>query len=195
MGTCVVAQKQLTKTVLEPSITLVHIDASNCFEVHLETGNTEHIQVEAQLEGEYSKDLNLEVYEKGSTLMIGAGFKSSFVNPNDKLSAHKVISIALRVRLPKWKNVQIFGTNSRIIATGDYSNLKIILADGSCELRQVSQNTNVKTHSGNILLEAKSGKIDAYSKYGTINKKTIPNGDDQYSLSSVTGNIQLNKTE
>ena len=194
-GISAIAQKQLQKTVLESDISLILIDASNCFEVYLETGNTHEIIVEAQIEGEYSKDLELELYEKGNTLVVETGFRSSYVRPNDKLSAHKVVSIALRVLVPKWKNVQVFGTSARVIVTGQYTHLNLILADGSCELLQVSQNTSVKTQSGNILVVSNAGEINAYSKYGAVELDSIPKGADHYTLSSVTGNIRLRKTE
>jgi len=195
LGLSVIAQKQVKKTVLESDISLVQIDASNCFQVFLDTGNTHEITVEAQIDGEYSKDLELEIYRKGNTLMVATGFRSSYVRLNDKLSAHKVVSIALRILLPKWKNVQVFGTNSRVMAAGEYTNLNITLADGSCELEEVSQNVKVKTQSGSILVKAKSGQFDVFNKYGIVRRDSIPKGDDQYGLSSVTGTIELRKTE
>lgn len=189
------AQKQVIKTVVEPAITLVQIDVRNCFEVVLETVDEPEIQVVALIEGEYSKELQLQVYEDGKTLMIGAGFSASFINPNDKLSAHKVVSIALHIKVPRWKNVAVFGTNTRVIASGAYSDLNIVLSDGLCELRQVSKVVAVKTQSGNIMVATKGGKINARSKYGEIVKDLIPIGEDRYSLSTVTGNIDVRKLE
>lgn len=190
-----ISQKQVKKTILDPSITLVQLDVSNCFELVLETRDTSEIQVAAQIEGEYSKDLELSVHENGNTLLIGAGFSSDFINPNDKLSAHKVVSIALHVVVPKWKNVAVFGTYTRVLASGDYSNLNIVLSDGLCELQQVAKMVNVKTQNGNIILATKSGKINAYSKYGEITTGEPPAGDNEYILSTVTGNITLRKLE
>ena len=188
-----VSQIQLEKTILDPSITLVQIDVTNCFEVVLETADVPEIQVAAQIEGEYSKDLELTVYEEGSTLMIGTGFRSNFINPNDKLSAHKVVSIALHIILPNGKNVAIFGTNSSVFASGDYSDLNIVLSDGLCELQKVSTVVQVKTQSGDILLSTKSGEVKAHSKYGNVISDRIPKGDNQFILSTVTGNIEISK--
>ncbi len=188
-----VSQIQVEKTILDPSITLVQIDVTNCFEVVLETADVPEIQVAAQIEGEYSKDLELTVYEEGSTLMIGTGFRSNFINPNDKLSAHKVVSIALHIILPNGKNVAIFGTNSSVFASGDYSDLNIVLSDGLCELQKVSAVVQVKTQSGDILLSTKSGEVKAHSKYGNVISDRIPKGDNQFILSTVTGNIEISK--
>ncbi len=189
------SQKELKKTVLESDISLVQIDASNCFQVFLDTGDTNEITVEAKIEGEYSSDLELEIYRKGKTLVVATGFRSSYISPNDKLSAHKVVSIGLHITLPNWKNVQVFGTNSRVVAAGDYTNLNITLADGSCELVEVSQNVSVKTQSGPILVKATSGYFNVSNKYGIVKRASIPKGDDHYVLSTVTGTIELRKTE
>lgn len=195
MGVSVASQKKIERKVNASLISLVQIDATNSFEVQIETGITDEIVVAAQLEGEYTKDLVLEVYENGSTLIINTGFKEGFVNPNDKLSAHKVVSIALHVFLPKWKNVQVYGTNARVMVQGDYTGLNVVLSDGNCDLKEVGQNVTVKTHSGNISLKAKDGSIDASSKYGRVSKMILPNGRNHYNLSTVTGNIELKKPE
>lgn len=187
------AQTQLNRTIEATSIDFLQINADNCFELRLETVDSKEIMIKAQLEGEYSTDLELEVQKIGNTLVIGAGFRPGFVTPNDKLSAHKVVSIGLKIRLPKWKNVEVYGTNTRVVAKGDYQGLDIVLADGACELEQVSQNTTVKTHSGNILLKANTGSVNAYSKYGNVEVIELPTGLNQYNLSTVTGNIELRK--
>lgn len=189
------AQKQVKKTILDPAITLVQIDVSNCFELVMETRDIPEIRVEAQIEGEYREDLELRVYEVANTLMIGAGFNANYINPNDKLSAHKVVSIALHVVVPKWKNINVFGTSARVLASGDYSNLTIVLSNGICELHSVAGEVNVKTQSGTILLATDYGNIDAFSKYGKISGDKVPIGDKEYTLYTVTGNIELRKLE
>lgn len=189
------AQKQVKKTILDPAVQSVQIDVSNCFELVLETWEMPEIKVEAQIEGEYLEDLELRVQEAGNTLMIGAGFNASFINPNDKLSAHKVVSIALRVVVPKRNHINVFGTGARVLVSGDYSNLSIALSNGICELHSVAGEVNVKTQSGTILLAAKRGRINAFSKYGKISGEEFPSGENAYTLSTVTGNIELRKLE
>lgn len=176
-------------------ISLIQIDAENCYEVSLITKKTNEISIEAQIEGEYSTDLELRVMEKESMVMVNAGFQPNFINPNDKLSAHKVVSIALRIVVPEWKNVLLYGTNTRVLAKGDYKSLNVSLADGSCNLINVSQDVEVKTQSGNIYISSRAANIHANSKYGKIGVNPIPFGDNQYNLNTVTGNIVLNKTE
>ena len=189
------AQKKVHKVLLGESVTLIQVNAENCYEVILETVGGKAVEVDAQMDGEYSEDLQMNVSEEGNTLVLGAGFQPSFINPNDKLSAHKVVSIALKIKVPAYKNVEVYGKSSRIVAYGDYSRLDVTLSDGTCELHKVSEEVKVRTQSGNIIVYADSANIMAETKYGSYPKNPIPNGHDQYHLNSVTGNIVLNKTE
>ena len=191
----VTAQKRVHKVLLDESITMIQVNAENCYEVVLETGDNPAIEVEAQMDGEYRDDLQMKVSEVGNTLVLGAGFQPSFKDPNDKLSAHKVVSIALKINIPSYKNVQIFGKSARVVAFGDYLNLSITLSDGTCVLHDISEEVSVRTQSGNILVYANAAKIMAETKYGELIKNPIPRGVNQYNLNSVTGNIILNKTE
>lgn len=191
----ITAQKKIHKVVLNESINMIQVNAENCYKVVLVTGENNAIEVEAQMDGEYSKDLQMKVFETGNTLELGAGFQPVFKNPNDKLSAHKVISIALKITVPEFKNVQVFGNSARVLAYGKYSNLNITLSDGTCELHKVSEEVNVRTQSGNILVYSDSARINADTKYGQLSNNPIPKGNSHYNLNSVTGTIILNYTE
>ncbi|MFS4454585.1 hypothetical protein [Maribacter sp. 2304DJ31-5] len=181
---------------MDKNITSIKIDANNCFEVFLDTrSKTDEISIEGKIDGEYKKDLKLNIVKDGNSVWVNAGFRPNFKNPNDKLSAHKVISIALRITVPEWKWVSLYGTRSRVLAQGKYKKLNIALSEGSCELKEVAQQVNVRTQSGDILVNAIAAQINARTKYGTQDKNTIPKGHNRYTLNTVTGNIILNKTE
>ena len=181
--------------MLDQSIKAIQIDATNCYVIMLHTGKENVVEVDARMDGEYSDDLELTVAETGNTLALGAGFQPVFINPNDKLSAHKVVSIALDIIVPMWKNVEVYGTNARVIVYGDYNNLDVVLSDGTCELNNVSQNVGVKTQSGNIVVNADRAEITAQTKYGQLSDNPISHGSNRYTLHTVTGNIELHKTE
>jgi hypothetical protein len=189
------AQKSIKKSVLDDKISSIRIDGENCYLITLATHNKNEIIVEAQIDGEYSNDLDLIVSEDGNTVLVSAGFQANFKHPNDKLSAHKVISISLNIIVPIWKDVLLYGTNSRVIAKGKFRNLNISLADGDCKLVDVSDIVTINTQSGDISAASKRATIKAHSKYGEVSPNPIPNGGAQYMLNTVTGNIVLHKTE
>ncbi len=188
-------QTVVEKTIIESQIDYIEVDATNCFDIRIETRAGNEMQIEAKIDGEYHKDLLLNLSEKGRTLQVSAGFQPGFVNPNDKLSAHKVISIALFIQVPQNKSVTINGTSCNVKAKGDYKSLDVSLNDGQCTLNQISTDAVVRTQSGDIVIKTKSASIQAESKYGEVDENTIPKGDNSYLLKSVTGNIRLIKTE
>lgn len=189
------AQKKLQRVIFAQGISLVQLNSANCFKVEVHTSQGNEVAIEAEIEGEYTQDLDLKVNTNGTAILIEAGFVPSFENPNDKLSAHKVISILLKLTIPKNKDLEIYGTNSRVVIDGTYKGVKVALSDGVCQLNEVVGNVNVRTQSGSIDVMTKSAKIEANSKYGKVSPNQIPKGLSVYNLQTVTGNIELNKTE
>ena len=189
------AQKAIKKSIVNNTISNIQIDVQNCFEIVLDTSDSEEMVVEAKIDGEYEKDLLLSVSEKGSTIMISTGFQPSFVDPNDKLSAHKVVSIALKVLLPKQKNVHVFGTNCNVFVSGSYKFLKVSLNEGRCDLLDVADTVEVKTQSGQIKASYSDASIHASSKYGKVLGNPSEKGNNIFNLSTVTGDIVLKRVE
>ncbi|SIP97742.1 hypothetical protein SAMN05421797_101216 [Maribacter ulvicola] len=176
-------------------IDLVQVDAANCFHVEVQSHKGNEIHIEAVMEGEYSQNLELGVSTKGATLFVETDFAPNFSKPNDKLSAHKVVSILLKLKMPNYKRLIVFGTNSRVEIEGGYQDLQVVLADGACLLKNVRSNATIKSQSGNIKVISKSARISAVSKFGTVSSNPIPPGVATYQLETITGNIDLSKTE
>ena len=192
---CALAQKVVKKSVVDSHISALHIDVNNCYELSLETSKANEVMAEAIIDGEYKKDLALKLHQSGDTYFISAGFQPLFQNPNDKLSAHKVVSISLKLIVPQYLNVSIDGGNCNVEISGDYKLLKTTLNDGSCTLLDVKEEVDVMTKSGNIYVQATAANIDAETKYGKLNSHELPASDNRYHLSSITGNINITKTE
>ncbi|MCB0371432.1 MAG: hypothetical protein KDD31_00315 [Muricauda sp.] len=188
-------QKLVKKAFIDSHIDFIQIDSQYCYRVDLKTARTDEVTVSASIEGEYAKDLLISIEESGTTALISAGFQPLFINPNDKLSAHKVVSIAIEVSVPEYMDVAIFGTNSDVYATGKYENLSVTLSDGRCTLTNVSETVEVLTQKGDIWLTIPNGDILAETSYGHIEDGIIPFGHNQFVLKSVEGNIHLIKTK
>jgi len=189
------AQKLVRKAFIGPRTETIQIDARYCYRIDLNTTSSDEVQVSASMEGEYAKDLVISIEQSGTTAMISAGFQPLFVNPNDKLSAHKVVSIALEISVPEYKSEDVFETNTNLYATGKYEDLYITLSDGRCTLENVSESVEVTTQKGDIFLSTSSGDIVAESAYGKVQKETIPFGHNQFVLKTIEGDIFLTKTK
>ncbi|MBS9462538.1 hypothetical protein KIM67_08955 [Flagellimonas sp. 389] len=188
-------QKLVKKAFITPETQFIQIDSQNCYKVSIGTSKKEEVTIAGSMEGEYSKDLLVTIEQKGATVLISTGFQPNFTNPNDKLSAHKVISIELNISLPEYKEVSVYGTNCNVLAEGDYKKLKVKLADGTCSLENVGETVEVNTQKGNIFLSTSNGDIVAKSTYGEVRRETIPKGDNVFVLNTVEGNIYLKKTK
>ena len=186
-----IAQKRVRKTLVNNDIKFIQIDAENCFTVVIATYAGNELLVEASMEGEYKQDLAINLEENDATIAVGATFLPSFKHPNDKLSAHKVISIKLVLKVPEYKDVRLYGTNSNVVASGKYKALNIVLSDGDCTLRKVSEKVDVKTQSGNITLFASTGTLNAKSTYGTVTSKRLKEGLVSFALTSIEGDITV----
>lgn len=147
--------------------------------------------LEASMEGEYQKDLALEVTENGNTLFVAGKFQPYFNDPNDKLSAHKVVSISLYISVPENKEVYLFGNSSNVMVEGNFKELNVVLNDGKCTIREGGKKVSATTQSGPISLIIASGTVTARSKYGNIAKEQIPKGNERFNLVSTTGNITI----
>jgi len=189
------AQKLVRKAFIDPRTETIQIDAQYCYRIDLKTASSNEVEISASMEGEYAKDLLISIEQSGTTAMISADFQPLFINPNDKLSAHKVVSIALEIRVPEYKYVDVFGTNTNLYATGKYEDLNITLSDGRCTLENVSESVEVTTQKGDIRVMAPSGNIVAESTYGNVEKGIIPFGYNQFILKTIEGDIFLTKTK
>ena len=169
----------------------VHVDTEHCFELALGNSDSDEVIVQAHIDGEYSEDLLIEMEEDGTTLSIRPDFRAEFQHPNDKLSAHKVISIHLIVLVPEYTNVKVYGNHTLVQASGIFSAMEFTLDDGHCAMKIEAETLEATTHSGDIHLESKGAQIDAETRYGTVQGGPIPKGNGSITLRSTSGNIYL----
>lgn len=185
------AQTTVQKSVNSEQEYFIQILAEQCFKVEVYTSEDALLTVEAVMDGEYQDQLLIPIEQQGSTLRISTSFNPLFKHPNDKLSAHKVVAIALKVGLPKNQRVQLVGTTADVQARGDYRELDIQLSSGKCSLDMGSGTVEVKTQNGDIVLAHNRGTGLAESRFGQVLGSFDEVGDCRYSLQSVEGNIYL----
>ena len=185
------AQKRVTKTLLNTRITSIAIDADLCYRIILETVDSNEVTIEARMDGEYQRDLLVLFREDGNTLFIEPEFSPQFRLPNDKLGAHKVVSISMRVQLPRHQNVQLTASSCEVRATGAYRDLGIVFNEGSCHLSHLAENTTVRTGSAPIQVFLTNGVVEATSRYGQVQLDPVPRGDHYLKLTSNHGDISV----
>jgi hypothetical protein len=143
------------------------------------------------MEGEYGKDLLVLFREEGSTLFVTARFGPEFKLPNDKLGAHKVVSVRMKVTVPRGESVRLNAQTCQVVTSGHYKDLKIAFNDGSCRLGHTALNSQVRTASAPIYANLCRGDVEARSAYGEVFLEPIPSGDHHLLLHSTHGNITV----
>lgn len=192
-STALQGQKRVRRTFLDPAVESVVIDGSQCYQLLLETADTREVLVEAEMDGEYQNEVVVFAETLGTTLRIGTGLAPTFEMPNDKLGAHKVLSVKLRVVLPPNQQVSFASGNCQVTTRGTYRGLKIHITGGGCLLAHTAENTEVLTASAPIRAQIARGQVAAHSRYGHVEQESIPVGPARFKLNSTTGNIQITR--
>lgn len=186
-------QKRVTKALLDPAVESVVIDGSQCYQLYLETADTDQVLVEAEMDGEYQNEVLVFAETLGNTLRIGTGLSPAFEMPNDKLGAHKVLAVKLRVVLPAHQRVRFDAGNCRVETQGTFRNLKIHIAGGGILLAHSGEQTEVITASAPIRAKISQGLVEAHSRYGQVALEPIPPGSARYIFNSTTGDIWVSR--
>ncbi|WP_224488483.1 DUF4097 family beta strand repeat-containing protein [Robertkochia flava] len=190
------AQKRLERVYDVEFLTKIQIDAEKIYQVELESVEVGHqVWVETFIEGEYQAELTVSSRQEGSTLFLEGVFIPSFENPNDKLSAHKVLSVSLKVKVPRQLMVELFGSSTRVVAKGNYNDLDISTRKGPVFLENVEGLVKVKTANAEIRATRLSGYVQAATSYGKVYRGKVRSGNSSISLESVNGDIYINKEE
>ncbi|MCB0376487.1 MAG: hypothetical protein KDD04_11255, partial [Sinomicrobium sp.] len=108
------AQKTVHKVIADNAVTVIEINASQAYELVVKTAASPRIDIQAVMDGEYGQDIMINTHKESGHFIIGTSFNPSFRDPNDKLSAHKVISVLLIVELPENSDLIVSGGNTHI---------------------------------------------------------------------------------
>jgi len=189
------AQKVIEKEIDLQNISSVVINGNQIFKIRINANTTKTILVQAKFEGEYNEDIVLLTEKVDSKLTISTEFQPLFVPHNDKLSAHKVISIELSISLPEYLNVWIQSDIASVLALGQYNNLTIELVNGNCKVDSFSGNAIINTIHGAINVSSDDAKVVAHTKKGILKQDKLRSGKKTLNLNSINGNITVTKTE
>lgn len=176
-------------------ISNIVVEGNEMFKIKLNTSKTEKITLSTKIEGEYSEDMVILANVKNDSIVVSCAFQPLFVSHNDKLSAHKVISIEVELIIPENRNVYIASNTASAKIDGDYGFLTVELVQGNCDLDIYESNAIVNTLNGGIQLNTNFANVNAFSKTGEVVSEQLLLGDNQISLNSVNGNISITKTK
>lgn len=190
-----VAQKQVDETFNASEVNSVVVDGNSMFKIDIQTQDSKMVQLLTKIEGEYTPEIAVSQQITDSTLYISSVFKPSFANHNDKLSAHKVVSIEVVLKIPKHLKVYVKSDIGSVKAKGDFTFFTVELAQGNCLLTDFFGSALINTINGDVEVHTNYARVKAHSKYGTLTKVPLVYGANTIELNSIHGDIKLIKIE
>lgn len=191
------AQKKLFKEYDVGNIHTLFIESDDIFQIKLSTAQTNKITIYTQIEGETFESTLLHTEIVEGVLKITTGRTPDFVPFNDKLSAHKVLSVVVEIILPEGLALDVYSTLASVEAQGDYNQVRFNLGRGGCHLSsfRFRESVHINTISGNITVETKKTTVLAQSRNGTIVISEGMTGTNTIYLQSIDGNITVIKSQ
>ncbi|MEZ4859473.1 MAG: hypothetical protein R2781_11755 [Flavobacteriaceae bacterium] len=189
------SQKVIEKSWDTSVFDKLEIVSDEVFKIKIETKPTSVIKLTTKIEGENFENVTLEASEKVKTLTLKPTYSPYFEAKNNKLAAHKLISIEMTLTLPESMEVFINATIASLEMHGKILNLDVNLRDGHCVLYNFIGNASLNTKQGDITVFAKENVSGiASSKNGMVLNQLLNEGLYLLKAQSVNGNISLLKT-
>lgn len=189
------AQKQIMKQFDGSQLSTVSISGNTMFKISISTKKENNINLILQVRGENNEQVVLQTHIKRDTLFVESAYQPLFIKPDDKLSAHKKISIELTIFVPEQFNIGITSDIASVYATGNYNYFMTELLNGHFTATGFSGVLLVNTIHGNISLETDAAQLKLQTKNGIIQQEKISIGKNSISLHSINGNISVTKTQ
>lgn len=189
------AQKQIKKTIVKDQIASVTVDLAGCYSLELNSLASDEIIVQASIEGADNDEMLVSIEENGGHFTISTSFQPNYLERSTKFGALTYIATDLKVFLPEYLMVNLFGTDTHVMVNGRFKQMGVTLADGSCILKGVFEKAKIKTQKGDITIKSAKGEVVANSTYGKVFLEEIPKGESVFDLNSVQGNIYVSRTD
>lgn len=189
------AQKVLEKTVDASQLTTLIIEDDILFNIKMKTGTTNQIKIRTKFEGEASEHLVLTTVTTADTLSVSTTFQPLYLAYNDKLSAHKVLSVEMEIEIPESLTVYLNSTQASVAMQGRYKHVMLELRQGHCKITDFQGQALVNTIHGHIEVYANYAIVDMFSRSGRISREPIQQGNTHIKIRSHNGNISLYSTK
>lgn len=189
------AQNITQKTFYKEGLSTININGESIFKITVEAKPVHEITVHSRVEGENNENIVLVTEIKNNKLYIAAKQQPVFKDANDKLSAHKVISIEINLIIPENLNILVNSFNSDFIVKGRFDNVVVNSETGNCIFKAFQGKARIYTREGNVAIQTNHANIIASSKKGFIKKERIDSGSNEILIKTINGNVTLTRSQ
>ncbi len=187
------AQKSTEKIWSADAIKSIKINGDNIFKIKVDNNFSNTISLKVKIEGEHADQLVVFDSIADNILVISSSYQPLFVKDNDKLSAHKVVSIEYVLTVPNHVILDVKSNIGSVKINGSYPSVFVELYQGNCSLKQFFGDASINTIDGNISIETNNAIVKAFTKTGTKNISDSKYGLHTISCHSINGNIMVTK--
>jgi len=185
----------MVKSFSADNIDVINFKFDQVYLIELSATQTQKIQIQAQVEGENSEHIVLTNRKYANALFISSAYQPVYENENDKLSAHKVMSVYLSIKVPEGKKIYLKSDIANVKAKGDFNKLTIELVNGNCAITDFNGNALINTQEGNIDITTNDAEVTAISESGKVSSEELTKGLNEIELHSVNGDIKITKSQ
>ncbi|HEA30077.1 MAG TPA: hypothetical protein ENH91_08810 [Leeuwenhoekiella sp.] len=189
------AQKKSQEIIEAEGITGILVDSDQIFKIDVSTHKTGKIIIKSGIDGETFETMRINSTVKNGILEITASRNPFFKDIDDKLAAHKVMSIVLYITIPEALEFWVDSSLAAVVMQGNYGSIELNLGRGDCQLDHFRGNGTINTRTGNIKVNTQNCIIDASSRHGKENVKNVASGSYHLELKSITGSITVTQSE
>lgn len=189
-------QQQVTREISGSDVTYIQIDTRIASVLKVTTHTSQQAKVILKTEGEFTEEIFLVVQKPSAgVLSIKPAWNPAFKLPDDKLSAHKVVSVLLEVHIPENRRVSIKGGNTLSVIRGVYEKVSVQLEDADCYLEDVIGFLEIVVNKGNIHILNDKATIKATAIHGKVAGKAKKTNGTYIVATVKRGNVYINKPE
>ena len=189
------AQKKMVLTEPAENLKGIFIESDQIFQIYVKTTNSDQLVISTEVEGETFETLEIDTALQNDLLYITTGRSVGFKAFDDKLAAHKVLSVVLHIELPSNKELWVNSSLASVEAQGAYSYVNLNLSGGRVDLLNFSGNGVVNTLRGAIAIETQNTAVKASSRNGTVDVASSPLQLYELVLKTVDGDISVSQSE
>lgn len=99
----------------------------------------------------------------------------------------------MELEVPEGMELEIISNLASVYGRGTYKNMLVQLKSGSCFLKDFTGNAMINTFTGNIDIETKNARIIASSRQDKVRIAAFNLGTYKIKLTSISGNISVQK--
>lgn len=189
------SQKQILYTQPKTGLEGIFVNSDELFQIHVTSTDTNFIELSAEIEGETFETILLDTHTKNGLWVISTKRAPGFQNIDDKLAAHKVLSIVLDIKMPNNMEFWVDSSLASVELTGLFKYINLNLSGGDCKLNAFKGSGNINTLRGSIEVQTKDNQVEAFTRHGDLNIENDVYGKQQLNLKSIDGDIRVTQSE